>query len=63
MNAFARLYRTVRSARSTDPGLDAFYNAVAQRNDVGGPRYDESRRDYQEMHRVTSRYGLSEIRY
>jgi hypothetical protein len=59
MNALSRLYRSVRSARSTDPGLGAFYNAVVQRNEVGGPRYDELRRDYQEMQRVSNRYGLS----
>lgn len=58
MNAISRLYRTVRSARGTEPGLSSFYNAVAQRGAVGGPHYDELRRDYQAMQRVNSKYGL-----
>jgi hypothetical protein len=58
MNALSRIFRTVRTARGSETGLASFYNAVAQRGAEGGPRYDELRRDYQQMNRINSKYGL-----
>ena len=53
MNTISRFIRTVRGGlRHTEPGMTSFYNAVAQRDYAGGPRYDESRRDYQAMNRI-----------
>jgi len=52
------LSRIIRSVRHADHGLGAFYNGVAQRSVGGGPRYDELRRDYQQMNRINSKYGL-----
>ena len=57
MDVFKKLARSMRGYGS-EGSLQAFYGAVATRNQSGGPKYSESKRDFQALHSNTSRYML-----
>jgi hypothetical protein len=38
--------------------MRTFYGSVAQRSETGAPTFEESRRDFREMRRVTERTAM-----
>jgi hypothetical protein len=57
MNVFRKIADTVRGYH-TEGSLQSFYGALAVRNQAGGPRYSESKRDYEALHAHNDRYLL-----
>jgi hypothetical protein len=58
MNAFTKLMRSFTGVLGEDRTMRTFYGAVAQRSEIGAPTFEESRRDFREMRRVTERTAL-----
>ncbi len=57
MNVFKKIARSVRGYNGDDT-LQSYYGAVAQRNQVGGPSYHESKRDFHSLRGTNDRYML-----
>lgn len=58
MNPISRLMRSIRGFNHTQGGTHAFYSGIVRKNHEGGPRYDETRRDYETVRRNGERSGL-----
>lgn len=55
MKIIDRLMRSVRSQTGPDT-VQGFYGAIARTNPDGGPRYSESKRDYERVRLDADRY-------
>lgn len=57
MTIISKLMRGVRGVPASR-GAQGFYSRVAKKNQSGGPNFDESRRDYEQVRRDANRLGL-----
>ncbi len=57
MTILEKLIRGMRSS-GTDKGAQGFYGRIARKNPNGGPSYEESRRDYEQVRAGADFLGL-----